>query len=102
MVTNPEILEKVKTFGAFQYDVYKIITLLNILPEQRADFVIEFEDKTSTLRRYYEQGVAIGEHNLSVALRKRAEDGDVFANQQLEDFMGKKKVESLRKELFGV
>ncbi len=102
MITNPEILEKVRTFGAFQYDVFKIIMLLNILPEQRSDFVAEFENKNSTLRRYYERGVAMGEHNISVALRKRAEEGDVFATQQLEDTMEKKKIENLRKELFGI
>lgn len=102
MIVNKEILEKVRTFGAFRYSVFKMLSLLNIEAEQHDLFIEEFDNKESRVRRYYEQGVAMGEHNVSVALMKKAEEGDVFASQQLEDLSDKRNVENLRKELFGV
>ncbi len=102
MITSPEILTKVRTFGVFKYPVDKIVLLLNILPEQTGDFLEEFENKSSALRRHYEQGVVMGEHNISIALMKKAEEGDVFAVQQLEDLIENRAVDNLRKELFGV
>lgn len=57
-----ELLKKVKSFGALQYDVERMITILQ--PESPAQFRIDFADHDSVLFAMWNAGFLAGQYNL--------------------------------------
>lgn len=102
MEYTPEILQKVKTFGALGLSSQRIALLLGLSPKDTQAFIIEFNDTTSLVYKTYEQGVAIGEYNQDAALMKQAEKGDLFAIQELKIRQFNRDLEDDRKERFGL
>jgi len=102
MLIDQNTLIKIRNYGALKYTVDRIVVLLGVDPDEELKFVEEFQDPKSQVRRYYEQGVAIGEYNIDVELAKAGEKGDVLAIMEISKKQDHRRISGLRKELFGV
>lgn len=102
MLIDQNILTKIRNYGALKYTVDRIIVLLGLDPDEAEEFTVLFEDRKSQVRRLYEQGVAIGEYNIDVELAKAGEKGDVFAIMEIGKQQETRKLNQLKKDLFGV
>jgi len=102
MIPDQNTLSKIRNYGALKYTADRICTLLAIDGEEREAFLKEWEDPTSQVRKYYTQGVAIGEYNADVELSKLSEKGDVIAISELHRIQHKRKIDQTRQDLFGV
>lgn len=102
MVVDQNTLIKIRNYGALKYTVARMIVLLNLDPDEADAFEQEFQDPLSAIRRYYEQGLAIGEYNIDVELAKAGEKGDVLAIMEINKRNENRKIDQVRKDLFGV
>lgn len=102
MLIDQNTLIKIRNYGALKYTSDRIIVLLGLDPEEARRFNEEFRDELSQVRRFYEQGVAIGEYNIDVELAKQGEKGDVFAIMEINKQHENRRIDQLRNELFGV
>lgn len=102
MEYTPELLQKIKTFGALGLSAKRIVLLLGLSIADEKTFMVDFDSPDSPIHRAYEQGVAIGEYNQDAALMKQAESGDLFAIQELKIRQFNRGIEDDRKERFGI
>jgi hypothetical protein len=63
-----EILDRVRAFAALQYDIGKIVKLIN--PEDYEQFKQDIQDETHVLFHVYNQGIDHGKFKLDAALLK--------------------------------
>lgn len=96
------ILKQVVNFGALKYDPYQMRKLLRLSDEESEEFVKQFQNEESEIRKYYEQGLSIGEYNIDAGLAKKAEKGEVDASIELGRRQHDQKIDKLTKELFGI
>jgi hypothetical protein len=102
MQFDQSTLIKIRNYGALKYPPGKIVVILGLTEEEKTLFFNEFNKKDSELRRYYEQGVAIGDYNIDAELAKTAEKGDTNAIIELNYRQFYQRIDHLRNELFGV
>ncbi|MFH0760735.1 MAG: hypothetical protein V2A67_04465 [Bacteroidota bacterium] len=102
MILDQSTLSKIRNYGALKYTAERICTLLAIDGEERDAFQREWNDPMSQVRKYYNQGVAIGEYNADAELAKLGEKGDVIAISELHRIQHKRKIDQTRLDLFGV
>lgn len=102
MEYTPEILQKVKTFGALGLSAKRIALLIGFSKTDEQTFIADFNDEKSLVFQIYEQGVSIGEYNQDAILMKQAEKGDLFAIQELKIRQFNRDLEEDRKERFGI
>ena len=102
MLIDQNSLVKIRNYGALKYTPDRICVLLGLDLEESRAFIDEFADLQSQTRRFYEQGVAIGEYNIDVELAKQGEKGDVFAIMEISKQQENRKIDKVRKELFGL
>ena len=97
MQYTEEILKKVKSFGALQYPVERIISILN--PENPEQFKKDFADPDSPLFVMYQAGFNAGQYRLDVENFQLAE---IETKKQRIELQQLEKVQALRQELFGI
>lgn len=102
IVYDNVLLTKVMNFGALKYGPYKICKLLGFTLEQTDEFLVHFADEQSDIRIKYEQGVSIGDYNLDAELAKLGESGDVLAISTLGTRQYHRKMDEMKKDLFGI
>lgn len=102
MEYTPEVLQKIKTFGALGLSAKRIALLLGLTSTDEETFLADFNSPESRIYRAYEQGGAIGEYNQDAVLMKQAEKGDLFAIQELKIRQFNRGIEDDRKERFGI
>lgn len=102
MTLDQNTLNKIRNYGALKYTADRICALLAIDGEERDAFLKEWDDPTGQVRKYYNQGVAIGDYNMDVELAKQGEKGDVIAISELQRIQQKRKIDQTRNELFGL
>lgn len=95
-------LIKVMNYGALKYSPEKICVILGFDEITTNEFMLEFQDQKSTVRKSYNRGVLIGEYNVDAELAKQSEKGDIFSIQQLREIQDKREVSDLINKLFGV
>ena len=100
-LTN-DILQKIKTCGALGYPARRVAVLVNLASVDQDDFFRDFYDVNSMIYKVYHQGVAIGEYNQDAALMKQAENGDLYAIQELKIRQFNSDLDSDRIERFGI
>lgn len=97
-----ETLQKIKQFGALKYAPSRICTLLGIFGDRALELLLEFQEEKSQIRQFYEQGLAIGDYNIDVKLVAESGKGDLPSIQELGLRQERTKVNTLKKELFGI
>jgi len=102
IVFDKVILTKVVNFGALKYGPHQICKLLGLNQQQRDQFMVHFTNQESELRINYEKGVSIGEYNLDAELAKQGERGDVLSIMELGKRQYHRKMDELKKNLFGI
>jgi len=70
MTYTKEILERVKNAGILQYDIDKVINLVN--PEDRAQFSFDITNEETVLCFVYTEGLNSGKYKIDVANYKLA------------------------------
>jgi len=101
-VYDDNILIKVRNWGALKYSPDRIIIMLGLKGDERDAFLIDITDTDHRLYSFYHKGINIGEYNIDIALREKAEEGDTFAEAALRERQQQQSVEELRRELFGI
>jgi len=89
MTLDQNTLSKIRNYGALK-------------DTEKEAFLQEYSDPQSQVRRYYDQGVAIGEYNADVELAKLGEKGDVLAIVELSRIQHKRRIDQTRHDLFGI
>ena len=102
MILDQNTLNKIRNYGALKYTADRICTLLAIEAEEKNAFLQEWDDTNSQIRRYYSQGVAIGEYNQDVELAKLGEKGDVIAIVEMHRIQQKRRIDQTKTDLFGL
>ena len=102
MTLDQNTLSKIRNYGALKYTADRICTLLALDESEKEAFLQEYSDPQSQVRRYYDQGVAIGEYNADVELAKLGEKGDVLAIVELSRIQHKRRIDQTRHDLFGI
>jgi len=103
MATYDEhIVRKVRTFGALQYSIERICTLLGLVGHEAEAFRTDMATEGTPINLAHRQGLAQGEYNVDAALIKSAEAGDVLAESSLRERQTKHKIDTLKADLFGI
>lgn len=101
-ISDEEYLPKVKNFGALGYSPERIADILNLAGKVRQAFIYRLTTVGDTLYQSYYSGRAIGEYNIDVGIRKKAEAGETESAVLLAERQKQREEEDLRKELFGI
>lgn len=97
MLYTEDFLKKVKTFGALQYSVERIISVLT--PEDPEQFKTDFNNPESVVYIMYQAGFNSGQYLLDAQQFKQAEiDTDI---KRIEYEQLKQRL-ALRKKLFNI
>lgn len=102
MRVDQNTLNKIRNYGALKYTCDRMCILLGLDSRDQAWFIGQMEDARSEVRKFYDQGVAIGEYNQDVELAKQGEKGDVLSIIELNKIQHDRKVNKVKKDLFGV
>lgn len=102
MTVDQNMLSRIRNYGALKYTASRICDLLALSTSDRVIFLQEFEDPESDIRKFYEHGVAIGDYNQDVELAKQGEKGEILAIIELNRIQHDRKVEEVKKDLFGI
>jgi hypothetical protein len=97
-----EILQKIRNFGALQYDADRICLLLGLSGNEKNEFLIDFQNEDSTVYQFYNQGEALGEYNVDAELAKLSDKGDAESIELQEKLRKNRKVNKIKSEYFGV
>ena len=97
MQYSEEFLKKIKSFGALQYDVERIIAILQ--PENKEEFRKEFTDPESIVFAMYQTGFNAGQYRIDAEQFKLSE---LETEQKKIEFKELQERITLRKQLFGV
>jgi len=97
MKYDEEILKKVKSFGVLQYDLEKIISILQ--PSNIRQFSDDFKNPESPVFIMYQAGFSAGQYRLDAQHFKMAETENELKKIEYGEI--KKRLE-LRKTLFGI
>lgn len=95
-------LIKIRNFGALKYTPERICKMLGLFGENAQRFLVEFQDDESEIRQFYDQGVAIGDYNIDAELAKQSEKGEILAIIELNNRQQRTRINTLKKELFGL
>jgi len=102
MKVDLQTLSKIRNFGALKYAPEKIVTLLALTGDEKTEFLLEINNPQSQIYTYYHQGWEIGEYNIDAELAKKAETGDIMSIIQLNERQGNRRIDDLKKKLFGI
>jgi len=102
MQYDQAVLMKIRNYGALKYSKEKIAAILGLTKDERETFFSDFDDKESEVRRFWEQGVAIGDYNIDAELAKSAEGGDTNSIIELSYRQYYQKTDQIKNELFGI
>ncbi len=102
MEINDEIIKKVKNFGVLGISFDQVATLL-MVPEQQKTFIIEqLSNPGNELYEAYAYGRAVGDYNKEAKMEKLAESGDMDSINTQRIYRKQKKVDDLKRKLFGL
>lgn len=94
---SDELLKRVKSFGALQYPIEKIITLIKV--DDIDQFVADFKNPDSVLASMYLSGVNTGKYSLDASqfsIQQSLAEVQKLKTQQYKQYC------ELKKELFGI
>lgn len=94
---NEEFLKKIKAFGVLQYDVDRIISILN--PEYPEQLKHDLKDPESVVHTMYQAGFNAGQYRLDAEAFKMAE---IKTQKSKQEFEQNTKYLKMRNELFGI
>jgi len=94
---NEELLKKIKSFGVLQYDVHRIISILD--PEYPEQLKADLKDPESVVHTVYQSGFNAGQYRIDAEAFKLAEIETQTAKREFEQ---KTDYLNLRKNLFGI
>jgi hypothetical protein len=94
-------LDKIEAFGKLKYSRERIAAALNMPKVKREIFFSHFEDPTSDERIAYEKGLTLGDAEIDIGLTIAARDGDSWSAKELLIRQSERRVDDLKKELFG-
>lgn len=93
-------IEKIRQCGMLGYTARKICALLKI--ENIADFLFEFGNEYSEIRKAYDLGKMQAEVEIDWQLFTEAKDGDLPSMEFMEQKKELENQNELRKKLFGI
>ncbi|MCD6345994.1 MAG: hypothetical protein J7L96_01100 [Bacteroidales bacterium] len=102
MTLDQNTLNKIRNYGALKYTADRICVLLGLDEKDQDWFLEQMEEPGSRVRKFYDQGVAIGEYNQDVELAKQGEKGDVLSIIELSKIQFHRKIDKVKNDLFGV
>lgn len=94
---DDKTLKMVERLGALQYNVEKVIVMLN--PEDPEQFKKDLQDTETVLNAMYQSGLHKGKYNLDAQAFKQAE---IDIDQKRKEAQDRDNYFKIRKELFGV
>ena len=97
MEYTEDFLKKIVGVGTLGYSVSKIINVLDIEEKDIEQFVNDFDDFDSPLRRAYQKGVDKADYAIDTKLFEQAKAGDLKSLQKYEE----RKNQQLQKEKAG-
>ena len=97
MEYTEDFLKKIVGVGTLGYSVSKIINALDIEEKDMEQFVNDFDDFDSPLRRAYQKGVDKADYAIDTKLFEQAKAGDLKSLQKYEE----RKNQQLQKEKAG-
>lgn len=102
MIYDETILRKITNFSALQYSPERICFLIGLTGQESYQLLIDIKTPDTEAWRAYNRGSAVGDYNIDAALMKASETGDVMAEATLRERQDKRKIEDLKRELFGL
>ncbi|MBD9177938.1 MAG: hypothetical protein EGP82_01980 [Odoribacter splanchnicus] len=96
------ILRKITNFGALQYSAERICRLIGLTGDEATQLLNDLYTPDSEPYKAYKRGIAIGDYNIDSALMKACEGGDVLAESTLRERQERRRIDDLKKELFGI
>lgn len=74
-----EIIQKVTACGVFGYEPDQIFNIVDLPEEERAEFVLAFQDPDSQLCKAFKKGVDQAQFAIDTALFAKVQKGDLNA-----------------------
>lgn len=102
MIYDDAILRKITNFSALQYRPERICFLIGLTGQEYEQLLSDIQTPDTEPNRAYNRGIAVGDYNIDAALMKASETGDVMAESTLRERQDKRKIEDLKRELFGL
>jgi len=102
MEITHEIIDRVKNFGALGLSYDRIISLLMVPGFQKELIIEKLSTPGDELYEAYNYGLAVGDYNKEAKMEKLAESGDVDTINTQRIYRKQKKVEDLKRKLFGI
>lgn len=102
MIYDDTILRKITNFSALQYSPERICFLIGLTGQESDQLLTDIQTPDTEANRAYKRGIAVGDYNIDAALMKASETGDVMAESTLRERQDKRKIEDLKRELFGL
>ena len=93
---------QIRSFGAMGYSSERIADLLKLKGKERAVLIVRLSIPEDEYYQAYKNGHAIGEWNIDAELAKQAEHGDIDAIAALGERSKKRRINDLKKDLFGI
>jgi hypothetical protein len=105
ILESEEILQKIESFGRYDYSPRQIAIMLELSPEMEHDLEQKMRDPDSLVRRAYDRGHLLARQETIEHLRKNVEKGEEGAGDAARaiNYLNRKnKEDEIRKDLFGV
>lgn len=102
MQYDQSMLIKIRNYGALKYTKERIASILGLNKDDRIQLFNDFENPESEVRKFWDQGMAIGDYNIDAELAKAAESGDTNSIIELSYRQYYQKVDQVKQDLFGV
>lgn len=102
MIYDETILRKITNFSALKYSPKRICSLIGLTGQEEEQLLVDLRTPDTDAYRAFNRGIAVGDYNIDTALMKASETGDVMAESTLRERQDKRKIEDLKKELFGL
>jgi len=102
MISEDELLEVVFRLGKMKYTPERICTFLGLDTKKTSEFIVRFSRSDDPVRIRYEQGLAIGDYRIDRGLEKAGIKGNPVAISELNLRQYHRRMDELKKELFGI
>ncbi len=95
-------IDKFKIFGALDYTIDEIAVILDVSPMERNVIAERLDNPRDELAIAYSEGKFRGKAQTDVALTQLAWKGESDAIETLSELIKGRKIDKLKKELFGL
>lgn len=102
MSSDESLSDLVFQYAKMKYTPEKICVLLGLTKKQTTELLIRFEDPEDPVKIRYEQGKAIGDYRIDKKLKNVSEKGYAQAIAELSTRQYHRRMDELKKELFGI